>query len=268
MKYIKGRSNLAATIFIPVDCKNKCTFCTSKDMYSKVDKNLDEILKKIEHLNNNDMITEYVITGGEPTSDLDVLKKIVDACNKTVYINTTLPNNNLDNAIEFINKNSYKIRGINISRHIGYKFNNVATIEDIKRIRTNKKINTVITDKFNINVLEDFINYYGSEDVSICIRGDYRNIDDKTLRNRDDMVNHLLTIGENIGNGGCMVCNENEFFVNGVYVSYHRGLEHSSFIVGDKCFVNDIIILPDGKMYKDWIFDQGEDLAFNEFMLR
>ena len=79
MKYLVGRSNLSCTIFVPWDCNNNCPFCTSKHMYSELkDKfNLDEIIRKIKLINNNSNIREYVLTGGEPLSNLENLKKIV-----------------------------------------------------------------------------------------------------------------------------------------------------------------------------------------------
>ena len=39
MRYIKGRSNLSCTIFVPWDCNNHCKFCTSKQMYRQINKN-------------------------------------------------------------------------------------------------------------------------------------------------------------------------------------------------------------------------------------
>ena len=92
-RYLSGRGNLACTIFVPWDCSNNCPFCTSKEMYSRMkdDFNLEEIINKIKILNNNPIIHEYVLTGGEPLSNLDNLKKIVSAMDKVVYINTTLP---------------------------------------------------------------------------------------------------------------------------------------------------------------------------------
>ena len=81
MRYLSGRGNLACTIFVPWDCNNNCPFCTSKEMYStmKDEFNLDEIIRKIHILNNNNIIREYVLTGGEPLSNLDNLKHIVNA---------------------------------------------------------------------------------------------------------------------------------------------------------------------------------------------
>lgn len=105
-RYIKGRSNLSCTIFVPWDCKNRCKFCTSKGMYSERDKDMEAILAQIEKVNKNPLITEFVLTGGEPLSDLEKLKILIDKMEKTVYINTTFPvMDNREEVIEFINGN-------------------------------------------------------------------------------------------------------------------------------------------------------------------
>lgn len=43
MEYIKGRTNLSATIFVPYDCKNNCPFCTSKKDYFDINNLLSNI---------------------------------------------------------------------------------------------------------------------------------------------------------------------------------------------------------------------------------
>ena len=49
------------------------------------------------------MVSEFVISGGEPIMDLDILKTIVNACQKPVYINTSLPRvKNIYDVIKFI----------------------------------------------------------------------------------------------------------------------------------------------------------------------
>ena len=69
MEYVAGRTNLACTIFVPYDCDNNCPFCTSKWMYreSGMEMNIDRIIEMIEYANQSPTITEFVITGGEPT---------------------------------------------------------------------------------------------------------------------------------------------------------------------------------------------------------
>ena len=65
MRYIKGRSNLSCTIFVPWDCKNHCKFCTSKQMYKERTCDIDAIIAQIKKINENPLIQEFVLTGGE-----------------------------------------------------------------------------------------------------------------------------------------------------------------------------------------------------------
>lgn len=262
MIFKKGRSNLACTIFVPWDCSNNCPFCTSKSMYKNISKNIDKIIDDITILNESDFFNEYVLTGGEPIADLDGLKKIIEACEKPVYINTTLPkSDNLNKIIYYINHEP-KIKGINISRHIGITFKDVAELEDIDLIIKPIRINTTIIGKFDLEKFLDFAKYWGSENRMINLRADYRKIDNLTLKNRDEVCNDLLTVADNLGNGGCMVCHENSFLYESIIISYHRGLEKSSFKINDDLmFVNDIIIAPDGKVYPDWDFVKNEEFC-------
>ena len=73
MIFKRGRSNLACTIFVPFDCTNKCPFCNSKEMYDRIDKNLDLIIERIKVLNKSDFFNEYVI---QAASQLQILKNL------------------------------------------------------------------------------------------------------------------------------------------------------------------------------------------------
>lgn len=261
MIFKTGRSNLACTIFVPFDCKNNCSFCTSKELYSQFNKDIDKIIEDINVLNKSDFFVEYVLTGGEPISDFDGLVKIVNTCDKRVFINTTLPiQDNLNEIIDYINSED-KIAGINISRHIGYNFKNVADKDIIDKIKKPIRINTVITDKFDFDEFLKFSKYWGGKKRLINLRADYTKITDLTLKNRDEICNKLLAVADNLGNGGCMVCHENEFLYDGIIISYHRGLKNSSFKLNDELiFVNDILVWPDGSVTYDW--DMSTDKEF------
>lgn len=78
MRYIKGRSNLSCTIFVPWDCKNRCKFCTSKGMYSERDKDMEAILAQIEKVNKNPLISELKSTINTVTKIGDLLKSFAD----------------------------------------------------------------------------------------------------------------------------------------------------------------------------------------------
>lgn len=258
MEYISGRNNLACTIFVPYDCNNNCPFCTSKWMYrnSNIEMNLDKILEVISYVNSSPNIQEFVITGGEPTANLELLKKIINACEKTVFINTTLPKNNLDEIIEYFNSEE-KIYGINISRQFG-NLNNlysyVATPEDILKIKKPIRINVMRTKNW-LNHLDDFINtWILNKHILLNLREDYRYITKENLKTRNEIVDYLANRFVFINSGGCLVCN-GETFVDpnlDTFIHYHRGIEHSCVRYEAKTYINDVIIRPDGKVFDDW----------------
>lgn len=266
--YISGRGNLSCTIFVPFDCSNNCPFCTSKAMYKDLKPNLKNIINIIKLLNFNTVIKEYVFTGGEPFSNLNDLNILLNECQKPVYINTTLPTNtesSIDDIIDFINNHEH-INGINISRHIGFNFNRIASIDDINRIKKPIRINTVINKNFNLNKFLEFVTVFGGDNRLINLRADYRNITNETLKCRDSIDNFLLENFNYHHSNSCMVCNS-EFFYSDDWkytIMYHRGLQFSSFVVGNKKFVNDVIVTPDAKIYGDW--DLTEDKDFNMWL--
>ena len=145
--------------------------------------NIDRIIEMIEYANQSPTITEFVITGGEPTANLSLLKRIVDACKKRVYVNTTLPKKNLDAVIEYLD-NEDKIFGINISRQFG-KLNNlykyVASPEDILKIRTSIRINVMRTKDWVENLDQFMDTWITKPNVLLNLREDYRYITKENL---------------------------------------------------------------------------------------
>ena len=257
MEYIAGRSNLACTIFVPYDCDNKCPFCTSKGMYeSSMEMNLNKILQAISAANECNVISEFVITGGEPFANLPILKRIVEACGKTVYINTTLPKKNLKEVIEYVNTTD-KIRCVYISRQFGklnniYKF--IASPHDVLKLRKPIRINTIRIGEWREH-LDEFMNtWILNQHVLLNLREDYRYVTMENLKTRNEVVDYLASRFVYIGSSGCLVCN-GETFVNpqtDQFIHYHRGIEHSCVRYENKTYINDLIIRPDGKVFDDW----------------
>lgn len=258
MEYIAGRSNLACTIFVPYDCDNNCPFCTSKWMYreSGIKMDIDKIIEMIKVVNLSKTVMEFVITGGEPTANLDMLKRIVRACDKPVYINTTLPKKNIDNVIRYINTEP-KIKGINVSRQFGrlnnlYKF--VASPEDLRKLRKPVRIN-VMRSKNWLEELDTFMEtWILNQHFLLNLREDYRYITKENLKVRNEVVDYLANRFVYLGGNGCMVCN-GETFVNpenDKFIHYHRGIEHSCVRFENKTYINDLIIRPDGRAFDDW----------------
>lgn len=254
MQYRQGRYNLAATIFVPWDCDNNCPFCTSKASYQNCQNfNLYKVLESICLLNKKDEIKEFVITGGEPFADIDGLKKIINCCDKPVYINTTLPSKTFEQAKDLINSTDI-IKGINVSRHIGYEFKNIATVEDLDLITKPIRINTVLSNSsITLQELVYFIQKYGKKKRDINIREDYRYTSLDTLKSRSRTFMWLAEIFDYLETESCMVCNSDYFSVGGDFIcAYHRGLQSSRVWIGDKCYVNDVIVAQDGRIHSDW----------------
>ena len=248
----EGRHTGTPAVFVRfAGCNLKCSFCDT-DHSRYVEMTEEEIVKEVRQF----PARFVVITGGEPTANLPLLKRIVDACQKKVYINTTLPKKNLDEVIDYLD-NEDKIYGINISRQFG-KLNNlykyVASPEDILKIRTSIRINVMRTKDW-IENLDQFIDtWIVKPNVLLNLREDYRYITKENLKVRNDVVDYLANRFVYVGGSGCMVCN-GETFVNpetGKYIHYHRGIEHSCVRYADRTYVNDVIIRPDGKVYDDW----------------
>ena len=260
MNFIKGRDNLACTIFVPVICGNNCSFCNTKKDYDGFiydDKYLTKIINHIKNLNKTHFVSEFVITGGEPFADLDILEKIVNACEKPVFINTSLPKTQKAyNIIKFINENK-KVRGVNISRHIGLTHSvPVYGTEIIDMIEKPVRINCLVTEKnFQIHKINELLENYIDNNPNrlLNLRADYRTINDSNLKSRDYIFNQLLDEYEYIGSNGCLACYTSFFNTkNGDKICYHRGIENSSVVTKDKIYVNDIIVDMYGNLYYDW----------------
>lgn len=268
--FIKGRDNLACTIFIPVKCGNNCPFCTSKQMYDDFVYDpvyLFNIKSWIRLINQNDFVSEFVITGGEPLFNIDILSEIVYTCKKPVFINTSLPKvKDIDRVIRFIN-NTPIIKGINISRHINYR-HDVPTygLDIMKRITKPIRINTIVNpETFSINTVKALLNTYNSNNMMINLRADYRTITDENLKTRDSIFTELLDNYSYQGSSSCLVCNSSFFKTdNNQVICYHRGIENSSVETKRGTIVNDIIIDMRGTIYKDW--DMNFDIDFADFI--
>lgn len=269
-KYVVGRNNLAVTIFVPYDCPNHCPFCTSKDEYKDNTLfSMESILESVSKFKYFPQIKDIVITGGEPFADLDQLAVIINHIKdfgKHIYINTTLSiiKEGHDEAIySFLKEYEGIINGLNISRHMMVPTHNEKD-SLIKKIYDNipsikLRINSVLFDlaKEKEKVIS-FINKYNDKVDSISFRGDYTKVvDQNTLRGLDHPILDVLFEDrslEYLGSGGCLVCNNNDFYQpsSDTYVCLHRGYEHSLVKKGHNLILNDIIIKQDGRILFDW----------------
>jgi organic radical activating enzyme len=261
MKFIIGRDNLAATVFVPYDCKNNCSFCTTKHEYSDMSNfSIDRIIEQLKVVNNMPDVRDIVFTGGEPFADIKLLKQMLDVVSpeKHIFVNTTLPMDTAHEAVEFINNS--RINSVNISRHIDGIISRKSDFlfDDIEK---SIKINCVIFRDYTDKEVLDFIEKYKGHGRNISFRADYRNIDKSNLSVLTDTFFQQVAGLEltYLGSSGCSVCNTDSFLTeDGFYVTYHRGIENSALKVGKSIMVNDIIIKQDGSMYYDWNYGNEE----------
>lgn len=264
-----GRNNFALTIFIPVDCDNNCPFCTSKKDYAEHRPDLFGIIKSLRELNKHRArFKDVVITGGEPFKNLELLDTVLLLVNRYIeyecmYVNTTLPSKDPETdqkVINFINSSTC-IDGISISRHLAFDFPNVFTIDQIKHIAKNKRINCVLPCNINTvnnasgtdNLIAEFADRWLSvEGARINFRADYRSITKNTLHSQNyvyfGMFDKLFGYE---GSSNCNVCHT-DFYGKDWRVSLHRGLEITALKYANHTEVNDLIIKQDGEMCYDW----------------
>lgn len=256
MNFIKGRDDLAVTIFVPWDCQNNCKFCTSKKEYSKYLLDIKKVKESIIKLNNLGF-DKFVFTGGEPFANLKSLKELIDLIDsdKTIFINTTLPKIDDLAVVNYINCEQ-KIKGISVSRHSEdtVKLNNICEDSIFTYIKKPIRINTLLDN--NVDVMSMIDRFSIFKNVLLNLRVDYRNIKEDTLKVLDGIGTELNNNREYkmLYEGGCNVCHNFEFvrLSDGFRVQYHKGLEQSSFKIEDTVIYNDLIIKPNGQVYYDW----------------
>lgn len=273
MEYIKGRWNLACTVFFPIKCGNNCPFCNTKGLYNNFELEpiyLAKIFDSIRIANKSDVIHEFVLTGGEPLINLALLKDIIQRMEKPIYINTSLPNiPEIDETIEYIN-NEPKIKGVNISRHLNCIYNTKVCGKDkIDAIKKYKRINCIIEPKyiFEEEKLFNFIDVYGDDYTMVNFRADYRIITPDTLKNNDLIHEWLMKHFRFEYSSNCLVCNS-EFFSDkkGRVICYHRGLENSMVETPKYTYINDVLISIRGNIYPNWDFAEDNKYDFVEWL--
>jgi len=259
MKYIKGRSNLSATVFVPWDCSNNCKFCTTKAEYKNQSSfSLKKVIASVKKICKTS-VPEIVISGGEPLEEIEYLSQILSVIPKTkrIFINTSMiTDKHMDNASKIISR--FKISGISISRHAP-----IGSVKDKKLIkfikgleynRTKVRINCLVSDKTKIEEIVDSWKK-AKVDVDINLRADYRLITNENLKSMDLVFQKLYGLYSYVSTSGCLVCNTDVFsmdFKNEGKICYHRGLENTLIVIKDKTILNDIIIKQDGSIYVDW----------------
>lgn len=280
MYHVK-KDGATVTIFAPYDCNNNCPFCVNKQEYKDNPIfDIKEVLNSIEVMDKITPSCDFVITGGEPLADLDLLEKIIikikvlnmyRACINVkphkLFINTTLPTNKYTSTeiIDFLNKYNKVITGLNISRHL---LPYVEESEDkiLNYIHIPVRINCVLYQMSKEELdscLKGYFKRFNYTNVTgIQFREDYTfaTLEDlydftnnKTFKNLFEILNKTKNYTlEEIEKG--LVSKESfrwnyEFFKG---VNYHKTLPYSSISCKEGVEINDIIINPRGKILSDW----------------
>ena len=260
MLFSFGRENLALTVFVPYDCRNKCPFCSSKETYRTHRPSMDNVKYQLKRvLTEFDYpIKDVVFTGGEPMADVDGLKELIDLVPSqyNIYINTTFTNRNIDEFVAFINECS-KIKGINISRHSEtYEQDcallcDIATDDKISTIQKPVRINCVVINQNILKVIER----WNGTGVHLYFRKDF-NIEQNftELHNPyDELTMKLIADGFSFkSHTQCNVCDTIIFEKDGQIVAYHKGQKNSSIQTQEHLEINDLIIDQTGAFTFDW----------------
>lgn len=263
MKYVSGRNNLSVTIYAPYDCPNKCPFCTSKQLYKENKGSFYGVYTAINTLKNTTIpYKEFVITGGEPTANIKLLRCIISHLphDKRIFINTTLLAKTYDEFVEYLlSPEGQRINGVNISRHAAtYEeelntLSHIATDEQIQQLAqiVPVRINCVLTPNTNKN---EVINRWYGKNVEISFRADFTTIhtDAELHTPYDPNAIELSQSCSYVEHTGCNVCDTVIFKHNNMNVRYHRGKEHTLIVREKEIEFNDIVVFPDGTISLDW----------------
>ena len=257
MKYLVGRNNLAATIYVPYDCQNNCPFCTSKKEYSRLKMDEEAVKDALKKLVRHPEIQDIVFTGGEPTANPRLLGELVHiAQGKNVFINTTLPRKNFHACLPIFN--SGLVKGVNVSRHSSSfardskLFRDIVEDWNIDSIKVPVKVNAVLMDNTTTDEVEEIIQRWKPyKNVTLCFRRDFRKTNFSNLHPLygDTILDYLSENYTFTGHTFCDVCDTVSFAER---VTFHRGMEESSFEMGGRVIINDVIVFPDGYIAYDW----------------
>lgn len=290
-KFYIGRYDLSATIYVPVDCKYNCKFCTSKWIYKNLNHNWNQMKNSIHKLIDFG-INIFVLTGGEPLDDLTVTKQIIDEIRnykstenkkRIIYVNTNFPigvgygDKSVEEKISFINENldgfSFSLR---FSDDYGYSSNvdlKDTEIKILNKINIPFRINLVLDDNFYLDNLDKTLSRLkyklkGNDKYVFNLREDFRKTTNETLHERDEVFKYLFKKYKFINHEECNVCNVDVFLDNdNIPILYHKGLMFTLFKLSrHKYEVNDIIIHPNGKIYFDWNFNEEFKCNINEII--
>lgn len=263
---LETKKDKMCTVYFPNDCKNDCKFCTSKAFYNMNIPNKEAVIEWLKAFEKSDL-TEIVITGGEPMSDINLLKIMLFICkNKNVYINTTFLENGKEEFIELVN--SYKnVKGINISRHTdSYDkdcniLKGIAKDQDVLKINTNVRINCFVGNSISADKMARIIKRWepiwekkNNNSLDISFRHDYNIIVPETLHALDtESILAATSLADYYGRVYCHVCDKVLFKTKkGMNFRIHRGLQNTRIKIGNITEMQELVLFPDGALCTDW----------------
>lgn len=277
---VLGRRDSTVTVFVPWDCGNNCSFCTTKNEYrgkygsESLDEQMGKVCRSLKAVAESGNVENVVFTGGEPFADLERLARLVEAVphGKKCYVNTSLHVKNLKRVATRLESRLWDgLDGISLSCHIckGGFFDKgildvARAIGETRKVRINSLVDGDEPPEVICAFCDTVLGDGGFEYMNF--RGDYRNTTQNTLGSADDgFFRTLMSIPEwkYKGFSGCLVCRTDSFKTPFGKVYYHRGVEKTSLRFGDKLVINDFVIKQDGEIRYDW----DEDSVMSEGML-
>lgn len=260
------KKDMMCTVYFPHDCDNNCKFCTSKPFYLENVPNKEKVLEWLKSLSESN-VSDFVITGGEVMTDLELLIEMLEILkHKTVYINTTFLNKNKDRFIEIVNHYP-NIKGINISRHCEtFEMDNlilsgVAPDEDILKINTNVRINCYVGMNINQDKMAKILYRWEKiwklkekNTLDVSFRHDYNRMTEENLHILDtESIKSATELANYYGRVYCHVCDKVLFKTkNGMSFRIHRGLQNTRISFGNIVEMQELVLFPDGVLCTDW----------------
>lgn len=261
--------NYNFSIITPGGCSSRCDFCTNpfNEKWSK------EYIKNLTTLifNNslNRTFNQVSVTGGEPTQS-PLFKEILqllyaDKMRYQPQFKKRVLTTNGWKLGNFLEECSEVFHHINISRHgIGdesnfkvFGGNNIATDTDIsyycnyfgkKGIDVNLNHVYATSNSLDMQYLFEYIKYAKSLNATkVTFRYD-QNTNQMTPSYLEQMV--IEDGYEVVEEGGCPVCREACYLINGMYVTFKNSCAEPTKQLGGELY--ELIYHPDGQLYKDW----------------
>ena len=262
--YKTREGGATVTVFVPYDCQNNCPFCVNKEEYANMEGfSLERICESIKTMDEITPKCDFVFTGGEPFSNLQSLKVMLDQVPPThkVFINTTFPvfaDRTEDDMIAFCEKNKDKITCINISRHL-VKYVEESPDELLGRIPCNTRVNCVLYKNYPTEKLFAYMERFRKYNIPIQFRFDYTDTTPENLYKEDDdkILHDLKNLFKYTGLDGCRMRCGYHFEHDGLEMTYHKTLPYSTIVeTGDDGvtydILYDILIKQNGDIHGDW----------------